>query len=233
MTLTRLRAVLAHQQLVVNLLDTRLPDDGAALQPIALDLPFACFADVPEQVRGKRFGRVLARRHLVNLHVRQLGVELPRQDRRDLRQRRIVHNHDWAIGRLTEMAVDDLLHVFRIEARDLRQNPNRPVEVLGVLADDGDGERTAILDQHLAVAIEHHAARRAQGDRALMVVLGQLVELLVLDDLQVPEAEGENRKHDGKAHLQHDETNRHAASIFDWCCELRHLPSPHPLSLTP
>ncbi len=96
------------------------------------------------------------------------------------------------------MAVDGVVHLLRIEARDLRQHANRPVEVLGVLADDGDGERAAIFDEHLAVAIEHHAARRAQGDRALMVVLGELLELLVLDDLQVPEAEGENRKHDGK-----------------------------------
>ena len=48
-----LRAVLAHQQLVVDLLDAGLPDDGAALQAIALDLSFARFADVPEQVRRK------------------------------------------------------------------------------------------------------------------------------------------------------------------------------------
>ena len=79
-----------------------------------------------------------------------------------------------------------------------------------------------------AVAIEHHAARRAQRDRALMVVLGELFELLVLDDLQVPEAEGENRKDDGTPHLQHDEPNRDAAAIFDWCREFRHLPVLNP-----
>jgi hypothetical protein len=70
-----------------------------------------------------------------------------------------------------------------------------------VLADDGDGERAAILDEYLAVAIEHDAARRAQRDGALVVVLCQLLELLVLNDLQVPEAERENREHHGKADL--------------------------------
>ena len=78
----------------------------------------------------------------------------------------------------------------------------------------------------VAVAIEHHAARRAQRNRALMVVLGELAELLVLDDLEVPEAEGEDREHDGTAHLQHDETNREAAPIFNWCREFRHLSNP-------
>ena len=115
------------------------------------------------------------------------------------------------------MPVDDILHVLRIEARDLRQPANRAIEILGVLADDGDGERAAVLDEHRAVAIEHHAARRAQRNRALMIVLGELPELLVLDDLEVPEAEREDREHDGTAHLQHHETNRDAAPIFNWC----------------
>ena len=99
------------------------------------------------------------------------------------------------------MAVDDIVHVLRIEAGDLRKHVDSPVEIFGVLADDRDGERAAVFDQHLAVAIEHDTARRAQRDRALVVVFGQLLELLVLNDLQVPEAERENGEHHGKAHL--------------------------------
>ena len=121
------------------------------------------------------------------------------------------------------MPVHDFLHVLRIEARDFRQDANRAIEVFCVLADDGNGERAAVFDEHRAVAIEHHAARRAQRDRALMVVLGKLPELLVLDDLDVPEAEGKNREQDGTPHLKHDETNREAASIFNWRRESRHL----------
>ena len=195
------RAVLAHQQLVVDFFDAGLPDDRAASQAVAFDLPFTRLADISKQVRGKGIRGVLPRRHFFDLDIRQLGVEAPRQHGRHLRERRVVHNHDWTVGRFTAMALDDIVHVLRIEAGDLGKHADRPVEILGVLADDGDGERAAVFDQDLAVAIEHDTARRAQRDGALVVVLGQLLELLVLDDLQVPEAERENGEHHGKAHL--------------------------------
>ena len=82
-----------------------------------------------------------------------------------------------------------------------------------------------------AVAIEHDAARRPQRDGALMIVLGELLELLVLHDLEVPEAERENREDDGKAHLQHHEPNGDAPTIFDGCREFRHrypISTPNP-----
>ena len=66
-----------------------------------------------------------------------------------------------------------------------------------------------------AVAIEHDAARRAQRDRALVVVLGELLVFRVLDDLEIPEAEREQREDHGKAHLEHHEPNRDAAAILD------------------
>ena len=44
-----------------------------------------------------------------------------------------------------------------------------------------------------AVAIVDHAARRAQRDRALVIVLGELLEFFVLDDLEIPEAERQQR----------------------------------------
>ena len=192
------------------------------MKAVALDLAFARLADVSEQMRRKCVGRVPPRRHFFDLHVGQFRIEPSREHRRHLRQRGIVDDHDRPVGRLAAMAVDDFLHVLRIEACDFRQHANRAIEILRVLADDGDGERAAVFDEHRAVAIEHHAARRAQRDRALMVVLGKLPELLVLDDLEVPEAEGKNREHDGTAHLQHDEPNREAATIFNWRRESRH-----------
>ena len=56
-----------------------------------------------------------------------------------------------------------------------------------MLADERDVEGVPVLDEDLAVAVEQHAARRAQRQRALVVVLRHLVELLVLDDLEEPE----------------------------------------------
>ena len=57
-------------------------------------------------------------------------------------------------------------------------------------------------DEDLALPIEQHAARRAQRERALVVVLGHLEELLVLQHLERPEADGEGRKADRQAVLQ-------------------------------
>ena len=48
------------------------------------------------------------------------------------------------------------------------------------------------------MAIEHDAARRNERDRALVIVLGELEELVVLQHLQRPEADGEG----GEAHRQ-------------------------------
>jgi hypothetical protein len=56
------------------------------------------------------------------------------------------------------------------------------------------------------------------------IVLRELFELLVLHDLEIPEAERENREDDGTPHLQYDQANRQAAAIFDWCREFRHIP---------
>ena len=46
-----------------------------------------------------------------------------------------------------------------------------------------------------AVAVEHDAARRAQRERPLMVVLRHLLELRVLHDLEHPEADRQHREH--------------------------------------
>jgi hypothetical protein len=74
------------------------------------------------------------------------------------------------------------------------EQPHRAVQILGVLADDRDAVGAAVLDQHLAVAVEHDAARRPQRERPLMVVLRHLLELRVLHDLQHPEADREDRE---------------------------------------
>src|SRR6185436_11880954 len=77
----------------------------------------------------------------------------------------------------------------------LGQQRHRAIQILGVLADDRDRERVAVLDQHFAVAIEEHAARRPQRKRALVVVLGHLLVLRALNDLNHPETDAERGKH--------------------------------------
>jgi hypothetical protein len=47
-----------------------------------------------------------------------------------------------------------------------------------------------------------------------MVVLRHLGELLVLDDLQEPEAHGEREEHDDRADLQRGQTRPDSSTIF-------------------
>ena len=52
--------------------------------------------------------RIAARRHLLDDDVGKLEIEPPGGDRRDLRQRRVLHNRDRTIGRLAPVALDNL-----------------------------------------------------------------------------------------------------------------------------
>jgi hypothetical protein len=75
----------------------------------------------------------------------------------------------------------------------------------------------AVLDQDLPVAVVQDAARRAQRERPLVIVLRHLLEPGVLDDLQEPEADGQHGKHHHAAHLQDCHPDGDAAAIFGEC----------------
>ena len=68
---------------------------------------------------------------------------------------------DTLICRLAAVAVHLGLNPLLIESRDLRQHPNGATEILGVLANNRNRERTAVQHHRAPVAIEHDAARRA------------------------------------------------------------------------
>jgi hypothetical protein len=109
---------------------------------------------------------------------------------------------------------DDGMHIVDVETGDLRQHADRAIDVLGVLADDGNRERVPIVDEHLAVSVVKHTARRAQRERPLVIVCGHFLVLGVLDDLQEPEADAERGKHDHAGHLQYGEPDSDAPAIF-------------------
>jgi hypothetical protein len=211
-----LGAVLAHEQSVVGLLDALLADDVALLDAVA-DLPIARFANVAEQMRSQRVGRILPCRNFFDPDVGQLEVETAGGDRRDLCQRGILDDDDRPVARLAAVPIDGLLDLLGIEPGHLRQQPHRAIDVLGVLADDGNREGVAILDENLAVTVEHHPPRRSQGERALVIVLGHLLVFGVLNDLQHPEADPERGEHEDAPHLQGDQPCAYATSIFCDC----------------
>jgi hypothetical protein len=114
------------KQRVVRLLETGLPDDVAALERVVgLDLRVGRLTHVAEQVRAELVRRILARRHLLHDDVGQLEVESPGRDRRHLRERRVLDDDDGPVGRLVQMAIDDLPHVPLVHARHGGQHADR------------------------------------------------------------------------------------------------------------
>ena len=202
-------AVGAHEEMVVGLLQSGLSDDSAAAQPLEVgerQLRVGDLADVAERVRGHLLGRVMARRDFLDDHVRKLA--LARRDRRDLRQRRIVDHHDRPILRLVAMAIHDLVELLLVDLGGGRKQPDRSIQILGLLPAERDAEHVAVLDQHPAIAVEEDAAGCAERQRALVIVLSQLQEPGMLRHLEVPEAgrqrdehEGDDIAHDGHTHV--------------------------------
>ena len=191
-------AVGSHEQAVERLLDTRLADDRAGLQVGelgTLELTLGHFADVAEQVGGEFVARVLSGRHLLHDDAGQL--ELAHGHGGDLRERRVFDDHDGPEARLAPPAPQRLAKARFVLAGDAREQPDRFVEVLDLLGHDRDVERVAVLDEHAAVTIEQHAARRAERNGPQMVVLGHLAVLLVVGHLREPEADPERDEHHG------------------------------------
>jgi hypothetical protein len=157
---------------------------------------------------------VAACRHWLDADVRQLEVEAPRGDGSDLRERRVLENHDWLIGRLAAVPVEDVPDPALVEAENGRQQPHGAIQILTVLTDDRDAVRMAVLDENMAGSIEDDPARRAKRQRALVVVLRHLLELRMLRDLQHPEADGKNREQRDDHELHDRQARGDSASVF-------------------
>ena len=114
---------------------------------------------------------------------------------------------------LAPAAVDGLAQLRFVGVGGERQRVQRLVEFFGLFAHERDVEAVPVLDQHLAVTIEQHAARRRQRQSAEMVFFGHLAELLVLGDLENPESDRQRRKRHRDDVLQHRQPRRQAAAI--------------------
>src|SRR5262245_33731374 len=100
-----------------------------------------------------------------------------------------------------------------VKPKRYRQQADGAIQVLGVLADDGDAVRMTILYEDLPVSVEDDPARRPEGERALVIVLGQFLEFGVLNDLEDPETHDENGENGGDQRL-HDRQPGAGASPF-------------------
>jgi hypothetical protein len=80
----------------------------------------------------------------------------------------------------------------------LRQAPRRDLQ----------DRRLAVLDQHLAVAVDDRAAGRLDALDAHPVVLRLLEVLVAGEHLQVPEAEEDDREQDERDPAEHGDADR-------------------------
>ena len=120
----------------------------------------------------------------------------------------------WRSSELAPVPIDDLAYARSRHTEHAREHDDGVVQVLGVFADDGNAVGVPVLDQRPALAIEHDPTRRAQRERTLVVVLGHLLELLVLHDLQHPEAHREHREHDRGEVLENAQPHSDAATVL-------------------
>jgi hypothetical protein len=81
------------------------------------------------------------------------------------------------------------------------------VQIRGVFPNDRDAIRMAVFDKDLVAAIEYDAPRRTQGESALVVVLRELGVLVVLGNLEHPEAHSEDGEHERTEVLQNTQSN--------------------------
>ena len=192
-------AVLAHQKPVIALLDARLPDDRPAFDVLLGKLGIADFTDISEQMRRKRVRRIAPRGDSLHDDIRELEVETPGRHGGHLRQRGVLHHDDRPIHGLAPMSGHHVANVRLFDSHHSGEQAHGTIEVLGVLANDGNVERVAILHEGTTLAVEQNAARRSKREHPLMIVLGQLLEARVLDDLEVPEAQpkGDEYARDG------------------------------------
>ena len=181
-----------------------------------VDLRVGGLAHVAEQVRAELVGRILARRHLLHDDVRQLEIEPPGGDRRHLRERRVLDDDDRPVRRLVPVAIDDLAHVPLVHAchggRACRIVRSRSV-VFSRTIETLNAGRFSTSTRPLRSKSTPRGAR--SGQLALVVVLGHLAELLVLDDLEEPEASDEQAEEHDDRHPHPGNAGRERLAFFD------------------
>ena len=85
-------------------------------------------------MRGELLSRVVARRDLFDHDAGQF--ELAGSDRGDLGQRGIPHQDDRPVDRVVAMPLHDVPQRLLVDVRHVSQQPEREVEILGLLADE-------------------------------------------------------------------------------------------------
>src|SRR5438034_1277905 len=212
----------AAQVLVEALLEARLADQVAAhvVAVVLRELALAHLADVAEEMRGERPGRIVAFRCDPQRDTGQ--VELVCLERDHSLPVDVAAEHD----ALVVLAVAAGGAYPLVEPRLLlAEIPGKGPQDLApaftrILGHEDDVERGAVVDQDLAVAVVDDAPRRRHAHQPDAVLLGVVAHLCTAFDLEVPQAEpdqSEGGAHDAdgdrhaelelRGHLARDDVN--------------------------
>ena len=169
----------------------------------ALDIAIVDPADVADHMRRNLGVRVLAEQPRLDLHAgkrvamhgeaRDLFVGQARAKRQALEVLRLLHQ------------LSEPLAIAVADVDDLRERVDRLVQILDPRRRDFQRVAGVALREHDTIAVGDHAAIRHDRDDRDPVGLGQRLEMLVLDDLQVEEAceeSGEREEHESAGEPQ-------------------------------
>ncbi len=189
------RAVLAHQDIVVILLDPRHADDVARVVQLPLRLGqhvFAHLADVADDVRHESVARIQA---AVNGDGVELGqLRFVRFDEGQLVGSDVVLEEQRLISRHSGHALQAGAQLVGGDVQPSGNLVGIGLEIAVLIAQQQHGERRIVVNDDAAFAVEDLAARRQNGDLLDAVLLGQRAVVIVARYLQAPQPEGKNKK---------------------------------------
>jgi hypothetical protein len=194
------RSVLAHQDVVVLLLDSAHTDHVAGVVEFELRLVehvFRHFADVADQVRHETVARIQP-------PVRHDGFKfgklvLVRLDERQFVGRDVFLQENRLVLRHRGEAPDALPHFLGIQMQPLRNGVRVRVQIARRIAQQERGKRRIVIDNDAAFAIQDFAPRRQNRHIANAVLLRQQCVLIAVHHLQPPQSVGQKQKNE-----QHD-----------------------------
>ena len=169
---------------------------------VRLQVGLGHLADVAKQMRGELTVQVMPRGRDLQADARQL--ELMRLERDHLLPSEALGDGDGLVRRAAGLVgVGDFIGDI-VGAGVARESFDGERKIVGILGHDLSVERRPRIDQRQMIAIEDQAARRRHALETNPVAIGQLDIFLVVQDLQVVQAHGEeaqNREHhDGQRH---------------------------------
>ena len=188
-------AVRAHQRIVVLLFEAGFSREVARTQlAIAIfDLLFTDFADVPAGMAHKAVRQIAAA--VYHEHFQQRNVGAVGLDERDIGLGGFGLDDNGLKFRQISRIRQLVAQIADGNAQAVGNGGKILFDQRGIVAKQQNAEARIVVDQHAAIAIQHAASRRDDGNGANAVAFGHHAVAIGIDDLQLPEAQEQHADH--------------------------------------